>query len=204
MLIFMMHILTSTDNGFLSKTTCDLLKIKKPDIINLNNTQDDKGIFLVHLCENIIVPFNSNQSGYIFTVYYHHDKNINSYKNSYTDTQSMRFKFVPVTDLIQALNLISESIINTQKQNMDVVEENMVAFMLNTSWNTQCLNYINRQLKQKNQTLSCFDIYRYMGIVNKSKLADVIKSMLQTDKVFPDDPIAFAYSVMIALNGARL
>jgi len=136
---------------------------------------------------------------YQIDVYYHEDLDPVIFED-YEDEPDIRYMFKPVPSIIHALEDIAEKLEPTEKQSEDT-DEHMLAVACGYDWNQQICKRLNLSLKDAESKTRALNIYTAMKMTSQDKLVQFIKSVLGSENVFPDDPIAFGYALHVSLNG---
>lgn len=177
----------------------------------IKNIQDYTDNFIVvHLMECTMISLSVQTSGYKFNIYHQDGMDLSEYEE-YQNSSNLRFEFIPVRTISEALDKIIETIVQDEEQARTEAEkfnenqeELMVASVVDMSWNKLGINYINNGLAQHDCESSCLNLYQYLRVGSIQSLVNILKGRLQSDFVYPEDPVAFSYAIMRVLNGVSM
>ena len=174
--------------------------------INDKSIHDEKNDFI--LVKTELRPFIArwNEEYYQFDLYYKDDMELDSSKE-YTGSNNLQYGFHPVSTVAQALEQIIKDIHNYYiRTNIDN-EESMTVIACDYNLNRQITNYINsipdtNQNMLFNNEIGCNDIYRTLKLPSKEHLTKYLKSSLNSEFIYPDDPVSYGYAIHKVLEGS--
>lgn len=162
---------------------------------------------IVHLTDKVLLPYANGQTGLYFKVYHQDGMDVQDY-DEYEDTPDMRFEFIPVTSIQEALSKIADDLIESEDLNDAYAEEHdiqkdeiMVACVCGYKWNAQATRFINKNIEEDTTDIRVVNMYQYFRIPSEAKMAQFVKTALGSEFVYPDDPIAYAYALHRVLGG---
>ena len=148
-------------------------------------------------------PYSVPKLKYLFDIY-HQDEMIMDDSDSYASDEDMEYRYHPVASITEALNQIAEDVIQFESDELekdeDLQQEITLAVSCDYPWNKQVIKYLNNQFTDHDSDLTCLDIYNYMKIGSIERLGTTLKSMLGTNYIYPEDPIAFGYAIYQAVK----
>jgi len=168
--------------------------------------QKDLQFVIVHFQLVEKYPFDQLKYTYLFKIYY--QKNMKIDKSDYITSGDYEYQYIPISTIDEVIKNINDDICNQQLSVSDL-ENNNYDLTTITSCNDHEFNTsITKRLIKINTTNSSFhnyivDLYTYMKCISIEKLANIIKSYINTDCVYSTDPMQFAYSIYCAFNGVR-
>lgn len=172
---------------------------------NLQSYYDN--FVIVHLTDQLIIPSANGATRLYFKVYHQDGMELEEY-DEYEDTQEMRFEFIPVNSIVEALGRIADDLIEAEDQNDAYAEEHdiekdqiMVACVCGRSWNSKVVRYINQDIAEDTSEIQVTDMYKYFKMPSEEKMVQLVKTALNSEFVYPDDPIAYAYALHRVLGG---
>ena len=125
--------------------------------------------------------------------------------DDYSNTDTMIFKFHPVNAITTALEEISSMIVDleldNEEQDEDLQEDNQFCVCCDYLTNQQIVQYLNHQFNELDSDTTCLNLYQYLKITDTEKLVNLVKMVLSTDFVYPDEPISFSYALYKAIKG---
>lgn len=163
--------------------------------------------FLIcHLTTKLMVPYTEPQ--YVFTIYHQDGMELEEFEE-YISEPGYQYNFVPCEGITTALDMIAEDIMNDEvdleldKEDSDDNPDELILTVVTQTpaFNRQFSTYLNRIFRENESEVKALDFYQYMKITNIQHIENVIKSQLQTEYVYPEDPVSFAYCLEKIMNG---
>lgn len=139
-----------------------------------------------------------------YDVWYHDGMDI----EEETSDQEFQFHYYPTDVITTALDEITELIVMIQEailnKDEDDQEELNVIVICEKQWNKDAVQYIKRKITECVDDIDDYpnvmDLYQYLKINSKDDLAQIMKMTLNTEFIYPDDPIAFGYAIYQTLK----
>ena len=105
--------------------------------------------------------------------------------------------------LTQICEVIHDQEILIQSKDEDNKEELLLTSCCDYNWNKQVVKYVNTQLGDyDDQTeTTCINLYQYLKVPGMTAMVRMLKNILGTDFIYPEDPVAFGYAVYRILGG---
>lgn len=148
-------------------------------------------------------PMNPPKLIYQFDIFYQDGMEFD--QDDYSNTDTMIFKFHPVNAITTALEEISSMIVDleldNEEQDEDLQEDNQFCVCCDYLTNQQIVQYLNHQFNELDSDTTCLNLYQYLKITDTEKLVHLVKMVLSTDFVYPDEPISFSYALYKAIKG---
>lgn len=131
-----------------------------------------------------------------YTVYYQDgidDEDFEQLQESYSSDSKMKFRFVPVSYISEALDKIVNKISNRIDPEED--EDIQVMCVMEENIATKCISYLNKSFRNNDKPIDCeaTSLLRYSKIPNISSLTKSLKTLFHTEFIYPEDPIQFAH-----------
>lgn len=108
-------------------------------------------------------------------------------------------------DITTSLDRIAEMLITAENRQLardeDLAEEITLAICCDYDWNQQVVKYLNEYFAEQGSNLTAINLYRELHVASKDRLATTLKTVLNSEFIYPDDPIAFGYALHYALGG---
>lgn len=162
---------------------------------------------IVHLTDKVMAPLANGATGLMFKIYHQDGMGIEEY-DEYEDTADKKFKFIPVRSITDALDMIADDLIEAENANDKRAkelgippDEIMVACVCGRAWTGKAAKYLNNDIKEDTSEIRVLDMYQYFKATSEEKMVQFVKTALQTEFVYPEDPIAYAYSLHRVLGG---
>lgn len=185
-----------------------MLHIITSNHIPINNIKTYTNNFvLTHLYRrNIPIPTKIPRTKLSFNIFHQPEMELD--QDSYRDTVDMEFHFNECPDLTSSFDQIGESICSQYEKCFvadtdDSPEEFQIILACDKTWNQQGVKYLNSFFKEKGLDISVMNLYTYYGIVNYDKLKTLIQSVLNSEFIYPDDPISFSYALYQFIENKR-
>ena len=120
----------------------------------------------------------------------------------YESTNNEIFNFIPSRSIQESLDQIIEDIL----ENYDTNDENefVIVVVSDPISSKNICKYMNSKFTEEETDLKTMNLLEYMNMKSLDELSDSIKNTLNSDFVYPDDPISFSYAIRILLNGGKL
>ena len=83
----------------------------------------------------------------------------------------------------------------------DLQEEITLMVCCDYQWTQTYVKELNERFAEAESELTALNIYRELHIASKDRLTTMLKTALNTEFIYPDDPIAFGYALVTALGG---
>lgn len=170
-----------------------------------NNIYDYVDNFeIVCVRERSLSTMRTPTSVYQYDVWYHDGMDIEIETNDH----EFQFHYYPTDVLTTALDEIAKLIIMIQEaileRDEDDQEELNVIVICEKQWNKDAVHYINQKLAEDMDDVGNYpnvmDLYQYLRIGNKDDFANIMKNTLNTQFIYPEDPVAFGYAVYQTLK----
>lgn len=178
------------------------------DITSIKDYNDN--FIFSHLMKKKMLPLASGELGNLFKIYHQDGMDLSDYEE-YLNEPNFTYEFIPTTTITTALDSIVQDIASAEcgarlvrEQTGDPQEEIVVVVACGITWNKQVVRYMNTKLNQLMMETSVMDLYQYMKIVRMDKLTNFVKTVLNSEFVYPDDPVAFSYALMKTLEGVNI
>lgn len=175
------------------------------DVRRLTDYHDN--FVIVHLTDKLMAPLANGGTGLYFKVYHQDGMELQEF-DEYEDTPEMKFEFIPVTSITEALGKIADDLIESEDRNDAYAEEHdiekdeiMVACVCGKTWNAKAVKYINKDIADDTSDIKVVDMYQYFKAPTEAKMVQFVKTALGSEFVYPDDPIAYAYALHRVLGG---
>lgn len=164
---------------------------------------------IVHLTEKLIAPTADGRKGYHFKIY-HQDGMSTDEFDDYETIPGYKYELIPTRSINDAFVAIADDLVEAEDKaeseaaEFDFVPDQIVvACACGKQWNSKAVQYINNEISLDAET-RVFDIYRYLKITKESQLEAYVKANLQTEFVYPEDPVAYSYALYQVLGGSPL
>ena len=177
------------------------------------NIQDYGENFVIcHLKQRRMLPFNNGALGYDFNIYHADGMDMDEF-SEYLDEANFKYNFIPTDGITTALDRIVESVVDEEVElELDAEDDaddrpDNITFAVsanNIRANRQICTYMNRMLKEQESEIKCLDLYYYLKMAKISQIEELVKMHLQTEFVYPEDPVAFGYCLSQILNGVMI
>lgn len=87
-----------------------------------------------------------------------------------------------------------------------LVEEPMIICACDPSWNRMVHSYLNNYFKKHllakhGIAVECLNLYAYLKMVNDDTIKRMLKNILNTDFIYPEEPVSFSYALDRAMVG---
>lgn len=106
--------------------------------------------------------------------------------------------------IIQSLDEIAEMFmdesIRQQQRTNDLQEEIIIASCCSYGINSQVVKYLNRYFTSNSSELKVLNLYQQLRIPSSDKMSELLRSLLGTNFIYPDDPISFGYALESAIE----
>lgn len=135
---------------------------------------------------------------YVFDVY--HQDGMKFDEDEYESSSTFEYNFHPIEGLVPTLDVIS-STVERAPQNQTDYDETYVALALKNNLATKFKRYLDDNFAEAEVDIKSLDLLQYMHMLKLDHLTHLIKSLLNSEFVYQDDPIAYAYTVYMAING---
>lgn len=189
-----------------------MLHVITSNHIPINNIKTYTDNFvLTHLYQKSIgVPTRIPRTKLSFNTYHQPEMELD--QESYRNTVDMEFHFNEYPDLTQSITQIAEVIMSSYKKTNitsddenaeDLSEEYQVIIACDKHWNQQVVKYINTIFEENGVDITAMNLYTYYNIINYDKLKTMIQSVLNSEFIYPDDPISFSYALYQFLENKR-
>lgn len=147
-------------------------------------------------------PFHPPKTIYVFDIYYQDGMDIEEEEN----TDNMEFRYHSCSTITDALDQISKLLYDIdfveQQKDEDIREDIMIGVCCDYKINKEICNYLNQKFNEYEDTeLQSIDLYQYLKIGSSQSMVQVLKRMLHTEFIYPDDPIAYVYALYQAIQG---
>lgn len=124
---------------------------------------------------------------------------------SYQSENEFYFEFHDVPDIGESIRQIAETIVNREQKELekdeDLREELTIIVCCTYKWNRRIVNLLNEQFREFNSELECLDLYRYMKIGSTERMTQGLKGVLNTDHIYPDDPVMYGFAIYQITGG---
>lgn len=184
-----------------------MVHILTSNAVPIRSIREYNDNFLIcHLSTSKIVVFNPPKTCYNFHLYHQEEYDIST-EGEYENTDDMKFLSYPVVGITEALDRIASSIIHEvesippQAGEDDIPDEHIIAVACGYNWTPQVVKYLNTRFAEAECDLKCLNLYQYMKVVDIQKMANIVKQSLGSEFVYPEDPIAFSFSIHKAMMG---
>lgn len=162
----------------------------------------DNFMIVHHYTRTVRAPYNESRQKHIFQTYLQPEMEVE--EDDFKDTPTLEFHLHEVPLVKSALDEIAAAIYEQWKKERDAGDgdvETMIICACKMSWNRTCVSYLNKRLKARGMDVECMNLYVALRASSEDKLKEIMKSVLGTDFIYPDDPVSFAYAVDRALIG---
>lgn len=165
-----------------------------------------------HLHQSRLLPLSDGSLGYVFDVYHADGMDMSEFEE-YLDEPNFRYNFIATEGITTALDAIIESVadeevdleLDAEEQEDDTPDTITFAIVTtNIRTNTQFCTYMNRALKEHESEIKCLNLYYYLKMSKIKQIEDLVKMHLQTEFVYPEDPVAFGFCLSQILNGVMM
>ena len=171
--------------------------------LSAGNIREYSDNFIVtHLYTGHVAPLA--QPSVLMSVYHQPEMELDY--DSYDQLNSDTFKvtFNSTAAVTQALDSIAERILSIEssekEKDEDLQNDLTITVCAQYVNNRQIVRYLDDYFADHESSLSCLDLYRYMHVANIDRIADTLKKMLNTEFIYPDDPITFGYALYNVLG----
>ena len=161
---------------------------------------------LCHLFQKeSLYPFSQLKMKMDFHVFHQDEMDVD--QDDYKNNAEMEFHFNSSEAIPAALDSIVQTIETYYEKynSADDAERNPEEFQIlaccSYEWNQQAVKYLNNQFKEKGLDLEAVNVYKYFKAPSAEKLKAIIKETLNSDFIYPEDPISFAYSLYVMIMG---
>ena len=176
------------------------------NLIRVNKLSEYTDNFVIcHLKERVIPPMVNSVNW--FTVYYQSGMSTSDFED-YTDDNQYKYRYVEVRSISDALDKIISDITseyNTMRANEDfrneAPEEIMLACACDVQLNRLVVQYFEKHFSSEHIEVSPLNLHQYLKVATQERLADIVKMSLQSEFVYPEDPISFAYALKRTIDG---
>lgn len=79
-------------------------------------------------------------------------------------------------------------------------EEPMIFCACDPAWNHLACSFLNKYfrrnlLAKSGISVECLNLFSYLKVVNDDAIKSIIKNILNTDFIYPDEPVSFSYAL---------
>lgn len=188
-----------------------MIHIVTSNPVAVKSLKDYNDNFIIcHLQEKVLLPFANAAMGFLFKIYHQDGMDLEEF-NEYENEANYKYEFIPVRSINDALQAIARDVVASEQAAQkeadklgDTQEEVMLATVCGYSWNKHAISRLNSEIRKLHGETACLDLYTYLRAPNIERLAQIVKNQLQSEFVYPEDPIAFSYALMRTLNGVYL
>lgn len=138
-----------------------------------------------------------------FVVYYQDGMDtseIENYQENYASNSTSKFRFVPVAFMSEALDKIVKKVgnrVESYKETRDEEDDDELDVQVICATETDVArgfnSYMNKKFRENLVEAESISLLQYSKIVNLDQLADTMKKLFNTDFIYPNDPLQFAY-----------
>ena len=121
---------------------------------------------------------------------------------SYLDSPTLELEFHHTPSIPTALDDIAEELVDWKGvahdeaiQSNDTEEEIMVACACAYQWNGAAVKYLLGQLRSYHCDLEPLNLFRVLRMPGDDRLADFVRTSLNSKMVYPEDPIQYGYAI---------
>lgn len=156
------------------------------------------------LHSGILIPSAKKEKIYYYDIF----QQVTDDEVEDTSSNQFDFNFIERPDITEALKLIARYLAQEEKGQLeldeDFQEEMIVIAACPFSWNQQLVKYLNEQLIELGSEVRCLNIFTHYKLPSMDRLAEALKVSLNTNFIYPDDPVAFGYALYQAIGGMLL
>lgn len=151
---------------------------------------------------------------FIFDIYHYDGLDENELQPEgcvYTSSTEYEYNFIPVAGILPALDMITATVLRFTQSSLDGNDSvplsgtndttDTVAIAVPYEYSNQIRKYLDDQFVDHSSDIEALDMLRYMKFVKLDRLSASLKTLLNTEFVYQDEPISFAYSVYLGLIG---
>lgn len=170
---------------------------------NIKNIKDYNENFIFCLIHSINqYPFRIPKDKFIFDIYYQDGMDIDIESN----TEDMEFRYHNLSTITEVLDSISDylyQIENTERnKDEDIRDEIMFGVCCEYNINNQICKYlINSISNYEDSELIPVNLYQYLKVGSSDKMCQILKRMLHTEFIYPDDPTSYSFALFSAVKG---
>ena len=174
------------------------------DIKSIHRQNDN--FILVHTTKVILPP--RSEPGFNFDIYYQDGFDIHTECEPYEDSPGINLNYIPVAMITEALDGIIEEIVDQEEEGEneaaksgDTIEENMLAVVCNYKWCHQAVRYMRTELRGYKCEIEPLNLFKELHMPSDMKLAEYVKMTMNSNLVYPEDPIQYGYVIYQILDG---
>lgn len=158
-------------------------------------------MFCHHYKRRVLLPFNETKVKHIFQIF--HQTDMDCDVESYTNSTELEFNFIQKPTMLECLDDIASALCEQfdHQKDDDNPEEIMIVVACDISWNNQVVSYLNKALQSRGIDTTCLNLYQYLRIADYDKIKTMMKNILGSEFIYPEDPISFSYAIDRALIG---
>lgn len=167
----------------------------------------------------INVPYRDIVFQHQFSIYIQSGMNSQIESENYTSSVEEKFLEYQVPTISEALEDIGRNISddllsktfrrpnergtggkNNKKQNDTDIEEPIIFCACDPSWNHLACAFLNKYFRRNllakyGVNVECLNLFSYLKVVNDDAIKSMIKNILNTDFIYPDEPVSFSYAL---------
>ena len=165
--------------------------------IDINSIHDYVDNFvIVHLQAQDIYAGVKPITKYIFDVY--HKDGMKFDDDEYESSSTFVYNFHPMQGIVPTLNAISSTVESAPENDYD---DTHVALATTHVLSPKFRKYLDEKFTEDEVDVKVLDLLQYMHMPRLEYLTRSVKSILNSEFVYQDDPIAYSYAVYMAIIG---
>lgn len=202
-----------------------MIHIVTANSIEIKSIKDSNNNFvIVHLHTEPFKVFNRPMTKYVFDIYYQDGMDLDQLYSEgmeYNNSNGYIYNPIPSPNITSVLDEIVQKVKDLEPVDTDPDDDDeqsseypepaeegappdvtTLALACYPSLNAQIRKYLDSEFIDQDCDVRCLDLYRYMKLTSVEKLVNSLKQTLNTEFIYPDDPISFAYSIYLSVIGA--
>ena len=154
-----------------------------------------------HTKRPVPVPFSDMIMKHVFQVYIQAEM---SYEESeYENTMDYEFYIHEMDSIVHSLDEIANGIIDQWKKEKasGEEEETIIVVACSPEWNHAACRYLDKRIQAKGLDTGCMNLYKTLHVMSTESMKKIVSNTLNTDMIYPEEPVPFAYALDRALIG---
>ena len=133
-----------------------------------------------HTKRPVPVPFSDMIMKHVFQVYIHE-----------------------MDSIVHSLDEIANGIIDQWKKEKasGEEEETIIVVACSPEWNHAACRYLDKRIQAKGLDTGCMNLYKTLHVMSTESMKKIVSNTLNTDMIYPEEPVPFAYALDRALIG---
>ena len=161
----------------------------------------DNFMIVHHYKREVPSPFSEIKLRHVFQTYIQTDMEYD--ESEFQDSSDFEFHIHEEPSIIPSLDEIINAIVDQWKKERqeDDDVETIVVCACDMAWNRSAVWYMNKCLHARGVDVDCMDLYVTLRAGSADRIKSIISAQLDTEFIYPDEPVSFAYAIDRALIG---